>query len=236
MTAAVLLAGFQLQAQQYAELEEFQRAAGGNATLFRGMEATKYNILYNGTYFWNSPAFRQGEILYDGRLYRNVYLNINASLQRVLLSSSPTSPQLELKTSDVDYITMDGVRFDNLRNQGYTDVPEGFYELLHSGKYKFYKRIDKSLRSSFETVNGQAFIGYYDPLYRNDVYDYFYCEPSFYLVDEQGTVSRIKNRSQVAKLYTGKRSELKKYLYNRFSTASPSLEEYCIAVIEFTQE
>ena len=69
----------------------FSREAGAASLLYRGQKAFAYNMLYNGTYYWNSPDFRKGRVLYDGKGYDDLLLNVDAARQDLLGSVSSIS-------------------------------------------------------------------------------------------------------------------------------------------------
>ena len=48
------------------------------AGIFRGKLPGTYPYKYNGTYYWDRPEFQQGDVFYNGRLYRDISINIDA--------------------------------------------------------------------------------------------------------------------------------------------------------------
>ena len=48
------------------------------AGIFRGKLPAVYPYKFNGTYFWDRKEFQKGDILYNGRLYRDIALNVDA--------------------------------------------------------------------------------------------------------------------------------------------------------------
>ena len=49
--------------------------------IFRGKLPGVYPYKYNGTYFWDRKEFLRGDILYNGKLYRDVLMNVDAARQ-----------------------------------------------------------------------------------------------------------------------------------------------------------
>ena len=48
------------------------------AGIFRGKLPGVYPYKYNGTYYWDRKEFQKGDVLYNGRLYKDVSLNVDA--------------------------------------------------------------------------------------------------------------------------------------------------------------
>ena len=65
-------------AQEYAESDAFQESASDNSLLYRARQALRYNMLYEGTCYWYSPDFETGGVMFDGRWYDGVTLNLDA--------------------------------------------------------------------------------------------------------------------------------------------------------------
>ena len=142
------LACMSAMAQEYIESEDFQKSASDNSLLYRARQALRYNMSYDGTYYWYSPDFEEGEVMYDGKWYDGVILNIDAFRKQLVVVPSLGRPAVELDRDRVDYFTMGGTRFVNLRKQGY-EVPEGFYEVAYEGPFTLYRMVNKKISSDY---------------------------------------------------------------------------------------
>lgn len=49
-----------------------------NASLYRGEVPKAYTFTYNGTPFYDNQGFRKGEVFYNGKLFKDVTLNLDA--------------------------------------------------------------------------------------------------------------------------------------------------------------
>ena len=65
------------------ETTQYMKEAGTLSTLYRGRMPVHYPYIYNGTYFWNTKTFQKGSVLYNGKLYENVFVNVDASRQEL---------------------------------------------------------------------------------------------------------------------------------------------------------
>jgi len=148
-----------LSAQEIGRSPLYLDDARDNSALFRSNSGKRYNLLYDGTYFWSSDDFGRGGVMYDGRWYEPVYINIDAYDQELLVRHDSNGNTVNLKRDLVDYAEIDGSRFVNLRRSGY-DVPVGFYEeVFVNESYKVYKQINKRLENDyFSSGSGSGII------------------------------------------------------------------------------
>ena len=121
-----------LQAQEVGNTPErvFLQDAGSGAAIFRGRQATRYNIVYEGTYFWYSPNFATGKVMFDGQVFDGLSLNIDAVAQEALTIPPGSNNSIILDRDNVDWVEMEGKRYVNLSRKGY-EVDRGFYEIVH---------------------------------------------------------------------------------------------------------
>ena len=171
------------RAQVPEEYARFREEAGEASVLFRGRQATKYTMAYNGNPYWDSPEFHVGTVTYNEKAYEGILLNIDAREQQVLVKAAPNLPSIVLSRDEVPEFTIDGVRWINPQAMGY-NAPEGFFEVLADrGSVLALRRVGKRLKQSADNKNGKS-IGYTDPDYRMNVIDYFAFSESFYLLQD----------------------------------------------------
>lgn len=109
--------------------KEFSDAAAGRMAIYRGRVGTGYTFKYNGTFYFEGPEFVRGDIIYDGKAYRDVIINLNSHKQELLVKLTDGSPALVVKETLVKRFTMGGRCFVNLAACGFKDAPEGYLEL-----------------------------------------------------------------------------------------------------------
>ncbi len=218
------------QAQVPDELETFQQASGNHAVLFRGKQATKISFPANGNPYWEQPDFQLGDIVFEGNLYRDVFLNIDAREQRALVTKVLGLMSVALPPSLTPSLTIGNRRFVGI-GPGEA-LAEGFYEVFGSGEEQVYKHVEKVLNESINDVNGRE-IGYYDENYRSDVYRFFALRTSYYFRDADGEFSRIKSRgSLLRKFPSAKRKEIRKAVKAAgIGRSKADFDSYCKAVL-----
>ena len=176
------VAGMSAEAQEYVEAETFQKSASDNSLLFRARQALRYNMSYDGTYYWYSPDFEVGGVMYDGRWYDDVTLNVDAFGKQLVAIPSPGRPAVELDRDHIDFFTMGETRFVNLRKKGY-DVPVGFYEVAYEGPFTLYRVVNKKITSDYSGAGMTA--GY--------AIDSFDTTESYY-IEKDGSIAPVRKR------------------------------------------
>ncbi len=196
--------------------EEYAANAGGDMLLYRGSQAVQYRMAHNGNPYWYSSEFKEGNLVFNGKEYFNVRLNIDAVACQLLILHPNGVSQITLSRNLVDSFTIDGLQYFNLKKQGY-DVAGGFYELIYSASddMRIFRRIDKILQDDIRYHNqgsGDYEIGYYDPNYKRNVHPYFYNKESF-LVMDKGKLTIAKSKKALVSLFR-KNKELRKTIEN----------------------
>ena len=189
LLAASLLACGSLMAQAVLNMDVPEESA----SLFRGSLPKSYPFKYNGTFYWDGKHFEEGSVLYNGKLYENVFLNIDAYQGQLLVSPLKDSAPVIAFRDQVAWFTMGGRLFVNLRYLGYSGAEEGFYEVMRDGQVPLLSQVRKLLASDGNNHNGGS-IGYDDPDYDEDVLTFFRKVQSFYAL-ENGEAVKIRKRN-----------------------------------------
>ena len=149
------------QDKVFAEGEAFVQDAGSGAAIFRGRQATRYNILYEGTYFWDSPDFKTGSVVWDGKRYDGLTLNIDAVTQEALVYPPGSSTAVVMDRDHIDKLEIDGTSYVNLSKMGYP-VQKGFYEVCHIGEEgTVYRQLNKTPNINLSNAEHTRHATYY---------------------------------------------------------------------------
>ncbi len=212
LLAAILLFS-PLLAQEVLEESTFSKAAGTNSQLFRGKVVSRYTFRYNGTYFWSPAGFEKGDVMYNGKLYRDVSLNIDAFVQELAVRIDQASASIYLDRSQVAWFTKGSDRFLNLRYLGVESADEGFFQLIYDGPDPVFLRIDKVFQSNPGDKNGEI-IGYVDPAYDPEVITYF-SESRRYFILMDGELVRLKKQKDLVNLFKDRKRGIRRFLSSR---------------------
>ena len=177
------------------------------AVLFQGRQATPYLTKYNGTPFWTSPDFRKGDVLYNGVLYKNVWLNIDAVEQELLARADDSMVGSVVAREQVSWFTIGDRLFVNLRYQGYEGVPAGYWQVLWDGSDAVLKQVRKAFYSEPGEKNG-AVIGYDDPDYDYTLLEHYRYIPKYYLLKD-GKLLPFSSVRELRRMYPAQRRAIR---------------------------
>lgn len=184
--AMLLGTGLSLSAQ-----EEPRDATDTPPMLYRGRVARKYPSDFNGTPYWDTLSFRTGKVMYNGRLYEDVQLRIDAALGKLVVRQdgkmAPTNPD----ERQVSWFTRGKELYVNLNYQG-IKTPNSFYQLVSDSEKPVFRCVTKILRSNTASHNG-ALIGYRDPGYDDKLTSFYEYKESWWTI-ENGRLVRLRAR------------------------------------------
>lgn len=147
----------------------FSAEAEELSNLYRGVAPVQYRFRYTGSCFAYSDEFERGFIIYNGRIYRNVLLNLNCHTDELVVKIEKSGILVKLNKDFVDCFSLGKRVFVNLGRvpAGNTDVmgiasvsgygniegaqereidkllPSGYYEVIYDGELKLLKKIKK---------------------------------------------------------------------------------------------
>jgi hypothetical protein len=163
----------------------------------------EYNFPFNGHYYWSTREFVPGSVFFNGTLYENVPLNVNAHTQDLLARESSFAAPVVAERGLTAWFKIDGIYYYNLQYYGVEGAPEGFFQLLTDGRRNVWMQRRKLFARSPGDHNGDKGIGYDDPDYREKLITYFYQQDKYY-VERDGAFKRIRpGRSRRAAMRPG---------------------------------
>ena len=178
---------------QEREQEQYRKASEGLSLLYRGRIPSVYPFRYNGTYLWDTQGYQEGAVMYNGKLYGHVFLNVDAYEMELLVKADKGMASVKVYRDQVAWFTMGERKFLNLRYLGFKDAPEGFFFLERDGENPLLVQVRKQFQSVTGNHNGDP-IGYTDPDYDPDVISFFRQQKSYYTIRD-GKVLKIRRRA-----------------------------------------
>lgn len=235
LTFLILVAALpRAAAQVRADHDVYMADAGMESLLYRGRSATQYNFLYNGTYFWHSPEFGSGDLRYNGKMYYDVMMNIDAATQNLICSAHESIIKSQPERSCVEWFTLGGARFINPSAFGYSGAPDGFFEVLYDGRAKLLRQVTKLLVNDKDgTLRAETG---YDGRYRTDVYRTFVQQVRYYYVDSSGNVSPLRGRGDMLRCYKKQKRDIRKYVNRVEGNNILPLDSYFKLVMQYAEE
>ncbi len=208
--AAAILFFCPLAGQDVREQSLYRERAGWNTQVFRGKAVTPYTFRYNGTFYWSPSGFEPGEVMYNGKRYSGISVNIDAfSQQLVVCGEGGSTVPIYVERDQVAWFTKGGSRFVNLRYMGVETAEEGFYRLLYDGTAPFFERVDKLFESSPGDKNGDI-IGYHDPAYDEAVITFFRLKTRYFSLQD-GILVPLRGKRDLVRLYKDRRRSIRQF-------------------------
>ncbi|MBR4756631.1 MAG: hypothetical protein IK076_06800, partial [Bacteroidales bacterium] len=187
------------------------------SALYRGRVSRQYSRDFNGTPFWDNSGFMTGSIIFNGKLYENVLLNIDAAQGEVNVKFADASFPVSPDRNQVPFFIKGSQPFVNLRYLGVTEAEEGFYEIIYDGEDAILKRVDKTWHK--DAGDHRRAIGYDDPGYNPDILAYYESATAFWYFSD-GKLSKLSGKRSLLGHYKDRKKEIKKAI------ASTGLQTY----------
>lgn len=168
--------------------------------------------LYNGPeYFYNdqlltdhafleTPAFDKGSVTIDGVTFNDVPLAYDILRDELVTLSYSSDFKVKMLREKISGFTLRNRRFIAVKG---SSIPEGYYEVLYSGKTQVLARREKRVK---ELTNAGR-----DVVYQVNSFN------TYYILTSSG-YERISDRASLLNVFADKRTELNSFLNsNRFS-------------------
>lgn len=162
---------------------------GMNASLYRGEVPKAYTFTYNGTPFYDNQGFRKGEVFYNGKLFKDVTLNLDAYSSDLQVRPEDGTGAIILYRGQVAWFTLGDKIFINPAYFGIAEAPDAYLELVANSSRPVLSLTGKKVLTDAREHNGTD-IGYIDPDYDYTLRTCFLRTVSWYTVSG-GTLERI---------------------------------------------
>ncbi|MEQ8424120.1 MAG: hypothetical protein RIA63_05380, partial [Cyclobacteriaceae bacterium] len=140
--------------------------------------------------FFDSRDWLEADIVYDGQLFKSVYLKYDLVIDKVILEYPPAG-ELQLIDQLVSSFSISGHQFTRLDDGR---IEKGFYEIFFDGKIKLYEKHHKVFVKSIEQqrVVLQYISRNQTYLFKDGNYYQVKSNGSFYNIFEKETTKALK--------------------------------------------
>ena len=160
--------------------------------LFRGRTQNVYPFKYNGTFYLDSRRFQKGSVYYNGKEYRDIYMNLDAYAMDLLAKPEEKSGATMLFREQVAWFSFGGKHFVNLKYYGIENAEDAYYQIAKDGKTPLLVLGKKVFRTSANGLSPQMqerMDGNYDA----SVVNYFDTEETLWAL-ENGSLVKLSPR------------------------------------------
>ena len=190
-----------IQAQDHTSvIRYYMEQSSGFSPLFNGKLPPQYLMRHKGTYYLESDTFYRGNLVYNGKRYVDLALNLNAHSDELYIRMPQYNSSSVLLKDHVESFTLDQMEFVHLVKEKCPGVPqEGYYQILFQGnQISVLKRTLKRMNSS-TTVNEMNV----SHVFEEDIY---------YYILRNGKFHPVKRRSSLLRILVDKRKELNHHI------------------------
>lgn len=224
--------------QKDSDYDKFVKSSGELSNLYRGAAPIEYRFKYTGTYFAYTESYIKGNVLYNGRIYKDISLNLNSHNDDLQINIDNSRLFVTLNKDFVHSFTIGEHKFINVGRShptekkidaqvseiiegvdvNYIDIllPPGYYEIIHDGELKLLKKTKKIYS---ERINQSA-----SAETKSQIERFFVESITYYLVKDKINRSKItsqekevvliKRKSTLIAQLKSKKSDVRQYIRN----------------------
>ena len=200
-------------------LQSYKKEIQENLHIYNGSEYLRTGHGVKGTPFFASDSLLQGDVFYDGRLYKNISIHYDLVTDDVVINNYAQNNEIKLVPEKLDYFYILQHLF--VRITADSSLPSfintGFYEKLLDGRFSLFARRTKVRRLFGNASDNDA---------RFNEYNHYFVllNNTFYRVDDKG---------DFLALMAGKKNEIRKYIKDNKIDFNRKREESMVRVAEY---
>ena len=212
----------------------FRESAGSASLLYRGHKAYEYNLLFNGTFYWSGPVFTMGEVVYNGKAYRGILLNIDAARQDLIAKVGGGISSKVLDREFVRECSFNGARYLNLQYLYGDKAPLGYWKVLYDGRAKVLQCVTKHLEQDLDGRKRSE--TNFEGDYRSDVYQTFVYSAAYCYLSDDGQIIPVKRRRDVLRLFDKPtRRDIRRHIRHQEGSGMLPFERYFTEVVKYVE-
>jgi len=194
----ILLTAVSMQAQQ-ADIKDYLIRSGTEALIYTGKEETRYPAMHEHPYM-DTDQYREGELMYDGRLYPGVRLRLNTHTDELTILS-PDFRDIIVSSELIAYARLPEYTILYSRPSSGNEVkdgnalPPGYYACITMQKHPVFRREARGLVRKINDMQVNLVFILQSRLY----------------VYKEGKYHSVGSKGSVLKLFNDRRSELNRY-------------------------
>jgi len=192
-------------AQNDRDYNKFINDAGEFSNIYRGQAPLEYNFFHTGTFYAYSSEFEKGDVIFNGKLYKDIYMNLNSHLDELNVLIKTSGRIVVLNGEFVDCFNLGKRKFINIAHDDHS-LQKGFYEVLYNGNAKLYKKTKKIYSERInESISSKT---------QSKLERLFIVNENYYLLKEN-TVKIIKNKSDLLAGFRDRKRDIRQFIRER---------------------
>ena len=177
--------------------EYFQNEVKEDSHLYTGEEYVRYAANIQGHAFFNNDQMQNGDIFYDGILYKNIPLLYDIVRQEVVTNNYNKSGQIKLLNQKIKYFKLQGHTFRNFSLVEGSDenITSTIYDEVFEGKASVLARRIKHIKNGLKAEDPTSFVE----------------EDEYYIRNEKNLYA-ISGKSSVLEAFHNKKESIKIFI------------------------
>ena len=175
-----------------------------------------YYTIREGSFYIQSDEYKKGSIKYNGKMYYDLLLNINAHLDELYIKDVSNPNSLVLTKDLIEYFYIDNRFYKNFR----TAQMSGFYEVMVDGDISLYKKVQKV---------------FYERIVDMSMSREFNESVSYFIVDGDNII-KLSNPKKILNLYKSHKRMIKRELRKAGVDHRVNPDAYLLFVIEWVNK
>lgn len=199
LTSASLASACFAHAQTSEIISHYMAESDVYAPIYNGKIPPAYSYDVEGTFFLESLDHYKGSLVYDGKLYTDLVLNLNVHLDELYISKPGKRISSIVAKEFVSSFTLGDMQFEQIRKEEEPGVPQsGYYQVLFKGQHvKMLKRTRK-LYGSNTPQEGHA--------------SHIFTAATTYYVVCDGIYTPVKNKGSFLGALASQKKQLKQFI------------------------
>ena len=207
---------FYATAQSEVGYRSFVDKVGNPSIIKTGTFPIAYHTIREGSFYIQSDEYKRGSVKYNGKMYYDLLLNINAHLDELYIRDISNPNSLVLTKDLIEYFYIDNKFYKNLK----TEQMSGFYEVIVEGDVSLYKKVQKT---------------FYQRIVDMEVSREFKESVSYFVVSGDNVV-KLSSPKKVLNLYEHHKRAIKSELRNTRLNHRVNPDAYLSFIIEWINQ
>lgn len=205
LTCLLSLATINSFSQEKDDYTVYRDNASDLINLLRGASPLIYGFGFTGTYYAYSDTYEFGKVVYNGKIYKDVRLNLNSHLDELYVIDDQIGKVVILNKDFVSEFQLGDKRFINInQDASHYSLDSGYYQLLWEGDEV---RLLKKIKKLYEEKINQSL----SSSSKNQIERIFFPSTQYYMLSNDKIV-QVKRLSDIWKFYSLPRSSVRKYV------------------------
>lgn len=175
----------------------FQNIVGAESHLYTGEAYPKYDAGIKGDPFFMVTQMQNGDIFYDGSLYKDVPMLYDISRDKIIINRYNGNERIQLLTEKIKYLAFEGHKFENFATtEGKEDnISKKLYDVLFNGKATLLVQRIKNIKHGLKAEDPYSFV-----------------EEDAFFIRNENNLFVVNNRNDVLPALNDKKNEVKAFI------------------------